>query len=149
MDLAFGTNVREHGYRIGRLAGLEMDRRTRAVRNIIITNDGTKVESAEKRPLAAVPMDHFDGDIVLNLEAEEPPVTAPDVLTLTVATRVMRGGREIGRLMGLELSPDTGELVSIVGRQHWWTRRFQIAAAGLDFSKAGEIGADRAATQAA
>ena len=41
MDLSFGMNVREHGYCIGRLAGIEADRRIRAVRNIIISTDGT------------------------------------------------------------------------------------------------------------
>lgn len=65
MDLSFGTNVREHGYSIGRLAGIEADRRTRAVRNIIISAAGTVDSHAERRPLVAVPADHFDGDIVL------------------------------------------------------------------------------------
>src|SRR5581483_8882625 len=102
MDLAFGTNVREHGYRIGRLAGLDLDRGTRAIRHIVISEDGTHGPHVEKRPLAAVPMDHFDGDIVLNFLDTEPPAAAGDLVTLTGETRVTRGGRELGRLSGVE-----------------------------------------------
>jgi len=149
MDLAFGTNVREHGYRIGRLAGLEVDRRTRTVRNIIISDDGAMGANAEKRALAAVPMDHFDGDIVLNFEAAEQPATISDACILTAQTRVTRGSREIGRLAGVELSPETGELAAITGRQHWWTRRFHLPAAALDLSAPGELRAAAASSRAA
>ena len=135
MDLAFGTNVREHGYRIGRLAGIKADRRTRAVRHIIISADGTVGSHAERRPLVAVPADHFDGDIALRAFPAAEETFAPyEVLMLTDVTRVMRGGLQIGRLSGVELSPETGEIVAIVSRQHWWTRRFHLEAPGLDFS---------------
>src|SRR5262249_2251412 len=133
MDLAFGTNVREHGYRIGRLTGLELGRGTRVIRHIVISEDGAQSAQAEQRPLAAVPMDHFDGDMVLNFLEAEPQLVAGETVRLTGETRVTRGGRDIGRLSSVELSPETGEIVSITGRQHWWTRRFEIPAAGLDF----------------
>lgn len=150
MDLSFGTNVREHGYGIGRLAGVEADGRTRAVRNIIVSADGTVGSHAERRPLVDVPADHFDGDIVLRGFPTTGETLAPeDMLVLTGATRVMRGGHQIGRLSGLELSPETGEIVAIVGRQHWWTRRFRLQTPALDFSVPGEIRVGAATARAA
>lgn len=150
MDLSFGTNVREHGYGIGRLAGIEADHKTRVVRNIIISADGTIGPHAERRPLVAVPADHFDGDIVLRgFPAAEETFAPYEVLMLTDATRVMREGRQIGRLSGVELSPETGEIVAIVGRQHWWTRRFHLQVPELDFSVPGEIWVGAATTSQA
>lgn len=150
MDLAFGTNVREHGYGIGRLAGIEADRRTHTVRNIIVSADGTIGSHTERRPLVAVPADHFDGDIVLRaFPVAEKPFAPHEMLMLTDATRVMRGGRQIGRVTGVELSPETGEIVAIVGRQHWWTPRFHLQAPGLDFSVPGEIRVGAATSKAA
>lgn len=150
MELTFGTNVREHGYSIGRLAGIEVDRRTRVVRNLVISDDGTMGPTVERRPLIAVPADHFHGDIVLHgFPAAEAPVAPNDVLVLTDTTRVMRGGRQVGRLSGAELAPETGEVVAITGRQHWWTRRFRLQAPSLDFSAPGEIRAGVATSQAA
>lgn len=140
MDLSFGTNVREHGYTIGRLAGVEANSRTRAVRNIMVSRDGTVGSDVQTRPLIDVPADHFDGDIVLRgIPAPSETVSAEDALVLTGQTRVMRGGSQIGRLSGVEVSPETGEIVAIVGRQHWWARRFHLRAPGLDFSVPGEI----------
>jgi sporulation protein YlmC with PRC-barrel domain len=150
MDLSFGTNVREHGYSIGRLVGIEADRRTRAVRNIIISATGTVDSAAERRPLIAVPADHFDGDIVLRaVPAAEETFAPSEGLMLTSETRLVRGGRQIGRLSGVELSPETGEIVAIVGRQHWWTRHLHLQAPGLDFSVPGEIRVGAATSQAA
>jgi len=141
MDLAFGTNVREHYYRIGRLAGLEADGRTHAVSSIVVSADGAASGGAEKRPLAAVPADHFDGDIELRSFPERAATTtAPGgLMMLTHSTRLMREGHEIGHLAGVEIDPTTGEIVSIVGRHHWWTPRLHLKAAGLDFSVPGEI----------
>ena len=150
MDLAFGTNVREHGYTIGRLAGIEADRKTHVVRHIVIGAEGAAGSDLERRPLVAVPTDHFDGDIVLRAFPATEETFAPyEVLVLTDATRVVRGGRQIGRLSGVELSPETGEIVAIIGRQHWWTRRFHLQAAELDFSVPGEIRVGATTSQAA
>ena len=140
MDLAFGTNVREHGYSIGRLAAIEADRGTRAVRNIVISTGGAIDDSAQRRQLLDVPGDHFDGDIVLRGHpATETKVAPQELLTLTDATRVMRDGRQIGWLSGVELSSETGEIVAIVGQPHWWSRRFHVQAKELDFSVPGEV----------
>ena len=139
MDLAFGTNVREHFYNIGWLAGLEADKLTHTVRSILVSPDGPAARP-EKRPLAAVPADHFDGDIELRTCPEGTAPTPQDrMLMLTDATRLMREGREIGHLAGVEINADTGEIVSIVGRHHWWTPRLHLKASGLDFTVPGEI----------
>jgi len=140
MDLAFGTSVREHGYSIGRLAGLEADGRTHAVRNIVISPQGTVDGNSEKRQLADVPSDHFDGDIVLRgFPGAEETVAPREMLVLTTATRLMRGTQQIGWLSGVELSPDSGEILAVVGHQHWWNRRLHLKAGSLDFSVPGEI----------
>jgi len=138
MDLAFGTRVREHGYSIGRLKGVEADARTRAVRNIAI-GTGASGSPVERRPLAAVPGDHFAGDIVLRaLPAGAELQTPSESRMLTDATRVVRDGRQIGRLSTVEVSPETGKIVAIAGRQRWWLPRFRLQAP-LDFSSPGEI----------
>ncbi len=139
MDLAFGTNVREHYYRIGRLAGLEADRLTHAVRSILVRADGAVDANQERRPLAAVPADHFAGDIELRSFPDGKTASAPNGVMLTEATRLMQSGREIGHLSGVEIDPQSGEIVSIVGRHHWWTPKLHLRAAGLDFSVPGEI----------
>ena len=66
MELLFGTHVRELGYRIGRLAGLEVERGTHEVRKIFFSANGQMGPQTETRPLAAVPVDHFTGDIALS-----------------------------------------------------------------------------------
>ncbi|MBI4477068.1 MAG: hypothetical protein HY654_07830 [Acidobacteria bacterium] len=150
MELSFGTNVLEHGYSIGRLAGIEADRQTRLVRNIIASANGSVDVDAEKRPLVDVPADHFDGDIVLRGFPATGEALAPDeVLLLAETTRVIRAGRQIGRLAGVEVSPETGEIVAIFARHHWWTRRFRLEAPGLDFSVPGEIRVGAATARAA
>jgi hypothetical protein len=139
MDLAFGTNVKEHYQPIGRLAGLEADRRTHAVRSLLVSENGAP-DVAEKRPLSAVPADHFDGDIELRGFPDELGASATDgVVMLTGSTRLMREGHEIGHLEGVEIDPATGQIVSIIGRHHWWTPRMHLQATHLDFTVPGEI----------
>ena len=60
MDLAFGSNVREHFYNIGRLSGLEADSLTRAVRSILVSPEGGPADAAQRRPFAAVQAEHMD-----------------------------------------------------------------------------------------
>jgi len=139
MDLAFGTNVREHFYSIGRLAGLEADRTTHAVRNILVSPSGTVDDRAERRPLSAVPSDHFDGDIELLSAHDEQGGPRDGAVTLTDHTRLVRSGHPIGHLVGVEVDPGTGTIVSLVGRQHWWTPRVHMKAANADLSVPGEI----------
>jgi hypothetical protein len=139
MDLAFGTNVREHFYTIGRLAGLEADRMTHAVRNILVKPDSDSGTTEERRPLAAVPADHFDGDIDLRSFPEGKTTPAADGVMLTDATRLMCDGKEIGHLAGVEIDPETGQIVSVIGRHHWWTPRLHLEGSTLDFTVPGEI----------
>jgi hypothetical protein len=140
MDLAFGAHVREHYYTIGRLAGLETDLNTHAVQSIVVRPDGATDLSAEKRPLAAVPADHFDGDIELRAFASSAAAPSRDrMMMLTGATRLVEKGKQIGLLCGVELDAASGEIVSVVGRHHWWTRQLHLKATELDFSVPGEI----------
>jgi hypothetical protein len=149
MELLFGTNVCEHGYRIGRLAGVEVDPATRRVRAIVFSTDGEAGAHAEARPLVAVPADHFDGDINLRAFTTSSDAPTSTALTLTAATRLTRGGRIIARLAGVEIAGDSGELSGVLGRAHWWSRRFRTEAAGLDLSVPGEIRIGSAAPKAA
>jgi hypothetical protein len=70
-------------------------------------------------------------------------------MSLSQATRVVGGGRQIGWLSGAEVSPDGGALTAIFGRQHWWSRRFRLDVAGLDVSTSSEVRANAMATDAA
>ena len=69
-------------------------------------------------------------------------------MLLSHSTRIVRGGREIGRLAGVAVA-ETAALHSIIGRRNWWTRRFLIDAATIDVSVPGEIRAGASATRAA
>jgi hypothetical protein len=149
MELLFGIHVREHGYRIGRLSGVEVERGTQQVRSIFLSADGEMGSHAQTRPLAAVPIDHFTGDIVLRAFPISADPTTVEPLLLSRATRLVRGGHPIGRLAGVEVSPDSGTLTGVFGRQHWWTRRLRFDGAGLDFSTRGEVRASTSGTRAA
>lgn len=149
MELLFGIHVREHGYRIGRLAGVEVERATQHVRTILLSADGDIGSHAQSRPLAAVPIDHFTGDIVLRPFAVAVDPSTVEQLVLSRATRLVRGGQQIGRLVGVEISPDSGALTGLFGRQHWWTRRLRLDGRGLDFSALGEVRAGASGTRAA
>jgi len=149
MELLFGIHVREHGYRIGRFAGVEVERGSQRVRSIFVSADGDMGSHAQTRPIEAVPIDHFAGDIVLRAftTSVDPPTGEP--LLLSRATRLVRSGHQIGRLVGVEVSPDSGALAGVFGRQHWWTRRLRLDGAGLDFSIHGEVRAGASKTRAA
>ena len=149
MELLFGTHVSEHGYRIGRLAGFEVERDTCQLRQIFFSTDGELGSHAQARPLAAVPVDHFAGDLVLRTVPTPAPATTAKPVLLSHGTRLVRSSRQIGRLAGVEVSPDTGALTAIFGRQHWWTRQFRLDRAGLDFSTPGEVRDGATATHAA
>lgn len=149
MELLFGTHVSEHGYRIGRLAGFEVERDTCQVRQIFFSADGDLGSHAQACPLAAVPVDHFAGDIVLRAVPTPAQVTTAEPALLSHGTRLVRSSRQIGRLSGVEVSPDTGALTAVFGRQHWWTRQFRLDRAGLDFSTPGEVHAGTTASHAA
>jgi len=149
MELLFGIHVREHGYRIGRLAGVEVERATQQVRTILLSADGDIGSHAQSRPLTAVPIDHFAGDVVLRPFAASADPSTAEPLVLSRATRLVRAGHQIGRLVGVEVSPDNGALTGLFGRQHWWARRLRLDGRGLDFSTLGEVRAGTSDTRAA
>jgi hypothetical protein len=140
MELLLGSHVREHGNRVGRLAGLELDPATRRVRRILYSPDGDVGAGVETRPLSAVALVHDDGEIELRPYGDGSPMPVTnDVTPLTRATRLKRGGRVAGRFAGVELEPGEGALVLVFVRNHWWSRRLSVPAPGLDFSVSGEI----------
>jgi hypothetical protein len=92
------------------------------------------------RPLAAVTSVHDDGEVDLRPDVNTAPMPAvQDVVLLSRATRIRRGGRQVGRLSGVAVDPAERKLMSVFGRPHWWSRRFTLAAADLDCSTPGEI----------
>ena len=104
--MLFGIHVREHGYRIGRLAGVEVERATQQVRTILLSADGDIGSHAQSRPLTAVPIDHFAGDIVLRPFAV-PPIRPRRTTRSQSCDAMVRGGHQIGRLVGVEYRPTT------------------------------------------
>ena len=136
------------GRRVGRLAGFELEPADLRIRRIIFSPDGELGPQAMTRPLAAIASVHDDGEVDLQPEAEIAPMPAVrDVILLSRATRIRRGGRQLGRLSGVAVDPADRSVVSVFGRPHWWSRRFTLAAADLDCSTPGEIrgGGTRAA----
>jgi hypothetical protein len=148
MELQLGSHVREAGRRVGRLAGFELEPLDRRIRRIIFSPDGELGPQAMMRPLAAISSVHDDGEVDLGTEVDMAPMpTVRDVILLSRATRIRRGGRQLGRLSGVAVDVRERTLVSVYGRQHWWSRRFALAASDLDCTTPGEIrgGGTRAA----
>jgi hypothetical protein len=148
MELQLGSHVREAGRRVGRLAGFELEPLDRRIRRIIFSPDGELGPQAMMRPLAAISSVHDDGEVDLGTEVDMAPMPAVrDVILLSRATRIRRGGRQLGRLSGVAVDVRERTLVSVYGRQHWWSRRFALAASDLDCTTPGEIrgGGTRAA----
>ena len=140
MDLLLGSHVREHGHRVGHLAGFELEPAGLRIRRIIFSPDGELGPQAVTRPIANVDLTHDDGEIELRPNADVAPLPAvPDVVLLSRAVRLRRAGREVGRFVGVDLNPTDRSLKAVFGRAHWWSRRFSLAAAGLDCSTPGEI----------
>jgi hypothetical protein len=140
MELLLGSHVREAGRRVGRLAGFELEPADRRLRRIIFSPDGELGPQAMTRPLAAISSVHDDGEVDLRPEADIAPMPAVrDVILLSRATRISRGGRQLGRLCGIAVDAASRTLVSVFGRPHWWSRRFALAASDLDCSTPGEI----------
>jgi len=139
MELLLGSHVREAGRRLGRLAGFELEPADRRIRRIIFSPDGELGPQAMTRPLAAIASVHDDGELDLRPEADIAPMPAVrDVILLSRATRISRGGRQLGRLCGIAVDADRS-LLSVFGRPNWWSRRFALAASDLDCSTPGEI----------
>jgi hypothetical protein len=140
MDLLIGAHVREHGHRVGRLAGFEIEPVGLNIRRIIFSPDGELGQHAMTRPIASLDVTHDDGEIELRSDAAtSAPPPSTDVVLLSRAVRLRRAGREIGRFVGLAIEPDDHRLIEVFGRPHWWSRRLSLPAAGLDCSTPGEI----------
>ena len=145
MELVLGTDVREHGHRAGRLAGFEVECASRRIRKVILSGDGELGNHAVTRPFSGVQIE--SGTIEIRPFAPSDSATDGAVL-LSHATRIIRSGREVGRLSGVQVAPD-GALQAVIGRKNWWTRRFTLDAASIDLSIPGEIRTSTTATRAA
>jgi hypothetical protein len=140
MELLLGSHVREHGSRVGRLAGFELEPATRRIRRIIFSANGDFSSEAKTRPLLAVSHVHDGGEIELRIDVEGSVDPGdPDVVLLGRATRLKRAGHDQGRLTGIEVNPADRQLVSVFGRPHWWSKRVIFGEADLDCSTPGEI----------
>lgn len=134
MELLFGNRVRSENRRLGSLAGVEIDGSSRRVTKIIFSDDGKLGSHAYARPVRAV---RVAGGVLQVAEATGAQ-TSGQPLLLSRSTRLMRKGREAGRLTGALIS-DNGALQTLYGKQHWWTKRQSFSATGADFSLPGEI----------
>jgi hypothetical protein len=147
MELLFGTNVREYGQHVGRLAGFEVDPATRRIRAVVFSGDGESGSHATARPFDSVLIEPGDIEIRPYTSTGDPSRGAG--ILLNHATRVVRSGREIGRLIGVDVGIAGGELEAVVGRKNWLTRRFRCEVADVDLSVPGEVRVGGTATRAA
>jgi hypothetical protein len=136
MELTLGSHVREHGRRVGGLAGFELEPATRCIRRIIFSRAGDLGPQAMTRPLALVTVAP-DG-INLRDEVVAPLPAVPDVVLLSRSTRVVRGG-DAGRLVAIEVDPVDRRLLSVSARRHWWSGRWSLAGVDIDTSTPGEL----------
>ena len=150
MELMIGSHVREHGDRVGRLAGFELEPAPLRIRRIIFSPDGELGPQTAMRPLSHITLVHEDGELELRPNPDTPPLPAiPDVALLSRAVRLRRGDRERGRVVGVDVNPADRTVTAVFGRHHWWSRRFSMPSSGLDCSTPGEIKTGASGTQAA
>jgi hypothetical protein len=136
VELLFGTHVREYGQQVGRLAGFELDPSTHRVRKIIISSDGELGNHVVMRPFTSALAE--PGEIDIRPYAESDEADGPGIV-LGHAARILRNGREAGRLAGADIALGSGDLEGVIGRRSWWKRRFRIESAILDLSVPGEV----------
>jgi hypothetical protein len=140
MELLLGSHVREHGHRIGRLAGFEVEPDGLRVRRLIISPDGELGSHALTRPLTAVSGVRDGHEIELQSPAAvAAPTQAENVILISKATRLSRAGHALGRCVGTAVDPSDHRVLSVFGRHHWWSRRFRLEGPALDCSTPGEI----------
>ncbi len=145
MELLFADQVRSGDRRIGYLAGVELDARSRRVTKIIFSEDGKLGSNAHTRSIDAVRIER--GRMVVNESLlDQPAATEP--LLLSRSVRIIKGGRHAGHLAGVVVN-DQAILAAAVGKQHWWTGRYRLAASDLDFSQSGEIRTGASGSRAA
>lgn len=135
MELSFGNHVRSGGRRIGYLAGVEIDVPGRRVTKIIFSNDGKLGSQAQTRPIEGARVERGGISVADTVAAAASPT---ETFLLSRSVRVNRGGHQAGHVVGLTVS-DLGALETIIGRQHWWSGRFRVAASDLELSQPGEV----------
>ena len=134
MELLFGSHIRSGGRRIGYLAGIEVDPASRRVTKIVFSNDGTLTSETHTRAISAVTAEGG----ALQVAAEGPlEVPSGERLVWTRTTRLDRTGRE-AHLKGVVVDPG-GAIDALIGRQHWWSRRFRVSGRDLDSTQPGRI----------
>jgi hypothetical protein len=139
MELQLGSHVLEHGNRVGRLAGFELEPAERRIRRIIFSPDGDLGQQALTRPVTAIASVR-GRTIALRDQTDLDPLPAvSDVVLLSRATRVIGADNEPARLIGVTIDLPGRALVSVSGRRHWWSGRTTIAAGDLDCSMPGEL----------
>jgi hypothetical protein len=146
MELLFGSHVRSGGRRIGYLAGVEVDAASRRVTKIVFSEDGKLGSHAHTQSIDRVRVER--GAIVLGDAAGSAPSVATDPILVSRSVRVVRQGKPAGHAAGVVVA-EGGLVDAAVGRQHWWSGRYRLAAADLDLSHAGEIRARSVASAAA
>ena len=137
MELTFGSHVREHGQRVGRLAGLEFEPATRCIRRIIFSHDGELGPHVMTRPLAQIGVTRQGIEIREEVLVAALPAV-PDVMPLTRSTRVVKG-EAAARLVSVDVDPNDRRLLAVFGRRHWWTGRIRVPGADLDCATPGEL----------
>ena len=147
MELLFGTNVREYGQLVGRLAGFELDPTTHRVLSIFISSDGELGNHVVMRPFASVLPEPGEIDIRPYTQTEEH--ASRERIVLGHMARIVRSGREAGRLAGADVAVGTGDLEGVIGRRSWWTRRFSLTAKDIDLSVPGEVRTPKSGSRAA
>ena len=137
MQLLLGSHVLEHGNRVGRLAGFELEPADLRIRRIIFSPNGELGPQAMTRPLEAVAS--ASGAIELRTPAGSQPLPAvADVVLVSRSTRFSAGGGH-GRVIGVEVEPGDRKVVSVFGRNHWWSGQITIDAKQIDCSIPGEV----------
>jgi hypothetical protein len=145
MELLFADQVRSSGRRIGYLAGVELDARSRRVTKIIFSKDGKLGSDAHTRSIDAVRIER--GSVIVDESLLDQPATTEPLL-LSRSVRITKGGRHSGHLAGVVVG-DQATLAAAIGKQHWWTGRYRLPASDLDFSQPGEIRTGASGSRAA
>ena len=133
----FGTNVREYGQLVGRLARASGSICTHRVLSVFISTDGELGNHVVMRPFASVLPEAGEIDIRPYTPTEDR--AQREGLVLGHAARIVRSGREVGRLAGIDVAVGAGDLEGVIGRRSWWARRFTLPAKGIDLSVPGEV----------
>lgn len=147
MELLFGSQVRSAGRRIGYLAGVEIDGASRRVTKIIFSEDGKLGSHAHTQSIEAVRVERGVAIVGDSRPGSTASVASEPVL-VSRSVRIIRQGKPAGHAAGVVVGED-GAMASVIGRQHWWSGRYRLAAAETDLSHSGEIRTRSVATQAA